>query len=400
MNCTPRKSLSGKKRIFISEYKKMKSNNNQKSTLLGLSILMLMIISSIIACSFMGEDSIIEEEVSFTNPYDDAVLAGTFSKPANTNNFPTVILVSGSGQQDRDENVYGHKPFKILADYLNEKGIAVLRFDDRGYGESSGDVWDATIDVLAQDALAGINYLKSRKDVDPGRIGILGHSLGAMQASMLACRNPDIAFLIMLAGPGVPWAENHIAANAENLKRRGEPEEVIESGNRLFEEMFTVMQAGGDYMDIKDKLSDVISNWKQSLTGVAKEQMNEFDASHPRYFKAMAEDYASPLYMSLANFETAKYLRIVSCPVLSLIGDKDVQVLSSLNNPAIEIALIQAGNENYEVLELNDVNHLFQRCETGLRDEYSTLEEPFDEEILDLIANWILEQPSVALDER
>ncbi len=395
MNRTPKKSLSGKKLNFMSEYKKMKSINIQKSILVGLSILILMFVSSIIACSFVGENSIIEVEVSFANPTDGAVLAGTFSKPAISENFPSVILISGSGQQDRDETVCGHKPFKILADYLNKNGIAVLRFDDRGFGESSGDIWKATIDVLAQDALAGINYLKSRKDVDPGRIGIIGHSLGAMQASMLASENPDIAFLIMLAGPGIPWAENHIAANAENLKRRGEPKEVIESGNRLFEKMFTVMQAGGDYLDVKEKLSDVINNWKQSLTGVAKEQMKEFDKSHPRYWLTMAEDFASPLYMSLANFETAKYLGEVHCPVLSLIGDKDVQVISSLNNPAIEIALLQAGNDNYQMLELNDVNHLFQRCETGLRDEYSELEEPFDEEILELIANWINVQSSV-----
>jgi hypothetical protein len=368
----------------------MKSNYNQKSTLVGLSILTLMIISTIIACSFVGENSIIEEDVNFTNPTDGAELAGTFSRPADIQNFPTVILISGSGQQDRDETVFGHKPFKILADYLNKNGIAVLRFDDRGAGKSTGDVWNSTIGVLAQDALAGINYLKSRKDVNPGRIGIIGHSLGAMQASMLACRNPDIAFLITLSGPGVTWSENHIAANAENLKRRGESVEVIESGTRLLNEMVSIMQAGGDYLSTKDKLTSVISKWKQSLTGEAKDQMKKFDASHPRYWLNMAEDYASPLYMSLANFKTSKYLQEVRCPVLSLIGDKDVQVLSSLNNPAIEIALIRAGNENYQVLELNDVNHLFQHCKTGLADEYPELESPFEEEVLDLITNWIL----------
>ncbi len=355
------------------------------------SILFIAILSTFSACSIVGGNSVIDEEVKFKNPTDGALLAGTFSKPAGNGNFPTVILISGSGQQDRDETIYGHKPFKILAKYLNENDIAVLRFDDRGYGESSGDVWNATIDVLAADALSGIKYLKSRKDVNPNRIGIIGHSLGAMQGAMLASENPDIAFLIMLAGPGVPWAENLVAANDENLKRKGKHAEVIESGNRLLSAMIPLMQAGQDYQTTKAELWEVISKWKQSLSGKAKEEIEGFDEAYPRFWETMAGDYASPIYRSVANFETSGYLKNIHCPVLSIIGDKDVQVLSALNNPAIELALRDGANENYSVLEMPDINHLFQHCETGLADEYPEIEEPFNSEVLEIIAKWINE---------
>lgn len=355
-----------------------------------LSFLTLILTTLIAGCSLSIGNSTTEEDVSFINTSDGAILAGTFSKPDEDGNFPAVILISGSGQQDRDETIYGHKPFKVLAEYLNKNGIAVLRFDDRGFGESTGDVWNATIDVLAADALAGINYLKSRKDVNQSRIGIIGHSIGAMQGANLAAENTEIAFLVMLAGPGVPWAENHVAANNENLKRRGESIEVIESGDRLLNEMIPIMQVGRDYQTTKAKLSELISKWKQSLDGVAKTQIEEFHESHPRYWETMAGDYASPLYLSLANFETSKYLKKIHCPVLSIIGDKDVQVLSALNNPAIELALMEGGNKNYLVLEVSDINHLFQHCETGLADEYAEIDEAFNEEVMEIIAKWIL----------
>lgn len=368
----------------------MKKLANKQSGDLWLSNFMILIlIVTINACTIKGGKSYIEEDVKFTNPVDGAKLAGTFSKPKGSGPFPAVILISGSGLQDRDETVNGHKPFKILAERLTKNGIAVLRFDDRGAGKSKGDVWNATIEVFASDALAGINYLKTRKDVNPFRIGIIGHSQGAMEGMMLASKYDDIAFLIMLAGPGVPWAENMVEANAENLRRQGKSTESIEAGTKLLNKMLPIMQAGGNYETTKVKLFEAIMEWKQSLTGLAKEEIREFDESHPGFWKTMASDYATPIYLSAVNFNPSEYLINIHCPVLSIIGDKDIQVLSSMNNPAIQEALIQAGNKNATVIEMNNINHLLQKCKTGLISEYSEIEESFNNEVAEIIAYWI-----------
>jgi len=355
-------------------------------------IFALAIIATQTACSGLSGNSFIEEEVSFTNPSDGAILSGTLTRPSDKGGFPAVILISGSGLQDRDETVYGHKPFKVLAEYLTQNGIAVLRFDDRGAGKSSGDVWNATIEIFAGDALAGINYLKTCKNVNPYRIGIIGHSQGAMEGMMLASKHDYIGFLIMLGGPGIPWAENLVKANAENLKRQGKGKENINAGTQLLEKMIAVMQAGKDYEITETKLYEVIGEWKQSLTGIAKSEIEEFDKSHPGFWKTMASDYATPIYMSAVNFNPSEYLVKVHCPVLSIIGDKDVQALSSLNNPAIQNALEQAGNNDATILEINNVNHLMQKCETGLISEYAEIEESFNEDILKMITAWIHNQ--------
>ncbi len=373
----------------------MKLKNHWHRIILLSSVFALIAIVALIACSNEGSYSNIQEEVIFTNPTDGAILAGTFSKLSENGIFPAVILISGSGLQDRDETINdGHKPFKVLAKHLTKQGIAVLRFDDRGAGKSKGDVWNATIEVFASDALAGINYLKSRKDVNPNQIGIIGHSQGAMEGMMLASGQNDIAFLVMLGGPGIPWAENMVEANAENLRLQGKSQDNIDAGSQLLNEMIPVMQAGADYESTKTKLFKVISEWKQSLSGEVKGEIEDFDKSHPGFWKTMASDYATPIYMSAVNFIPSQYLKKVSCPVLSIIGNKDIQVLSSLNNPAIKQALIQGGNNNHMVLEMPDINHVFQKCKTGLTSEYSKIDESFNEDMLELIADWILDKNS------
>ncbi len=367
----------------------MKSINYQPGILFLSLILIGMFFATFNACKLKSNNSFIEEDVEFTNPADGAKLAGTFSKPKGSGNFPAVILISGSGLQDRDETVSGHKPFKVLANYLTKKGIAVLRFDDRGTGKSKGDVWNATIEVFAGDALAGFNYLKNRKDVNPFRMGIIGHSQGAMEGMMLASDFDDIAFLIMLAGPGVPWTENLIKANEENLRRQGKSTESIDAGTKLLNKMIPVMQAGGNYETIKTDLYNVIQEWKQSLKGQAKTEIQEFDKSQPGFWKTMASDYATPIYLSAVNFNPFKFLINIDCPVLSIIGAKDVQVLSSLNNPAIQNALNQAENNNTSILEIKNINHLFQKCNTGLVSEYEEINKSFNIEVAEIIANWI-----------
>lgn len=339
----------------------------------------------------------IEEEVVFNNKLDGAILSGTLTKPIGKDTFPVAILISGAGQQDRDETVYGHKPFKVLAEFLSNNGIGVLRYDDRGVGGSKGNVWNATLEVQASDAYAGIQYLKTRKDVDIKNIGIIGHSFGAMQGTILASKYPDISFLVLLGGIGIPWSENHIKADRLSNKLKGEHDEIIEAGSQLLNHLLKAMKSmptNQEYQISKNILVQIIERWQSSLTGKAKTEIEEFTKSHPDFWiKNFAEEYATPIYISCAQFEPYNYLIKIHCPVLSIIGEKDVQVVPE-NNGAIEMALKRVGNNNYKVIAPKDINHLFQKCETGLISEYEKIDEDFNLNVMMDISDWINENKS------
>lgn len=335
-----------------------------------------------------------EEEVVFRNNLDGAIFTGTLTKPIGKDKYPIAILISGAGQQDRDETVYGHKPFKELAEFLSNNGISVLRYDDRGVGGSKGNVWDATLEVQASDAYAGIKYLKSRNDYDNNQIGIIGHSLGAMQGTILASKHTDISFLVLLGGVGIPWSENHIKADRLSNKLKGQPDEIIEAGSQLFKPLLKAIESmsiNQDYQVSKKILVQIIEKWQSSLTGIAKTQIGEFTKSNPDFWiKNIAEEYATPIYISCAKFKPTGYLTQIQCPVLSIIGEKDVQVIPE-NNTAIEKALRKGKNNNYEVITPKNINHLLQKCETGLISEYEKIDEDFNLSVMIKISDWINE---------
>jgi pimeloyl-ACP methyl ester carboxylesterase len=334
-----------------------------------------------------------EEEVTFTNPADGTMLAGTFTRPVNTDVFPSVVLISGSGPQDRDETVYGHKPFKVLAEFLSEKGIGVLRFDDRGVGGSKGDVWNATLEILSSDAYAGIQYLKKRSDVNPDHIGVIGHSIGAMQGTILTSTHEDISFLVMLGGPGLPWTENSIRSDSLINTLNGSPPEVVKAGMALLGSLYGAIidfPDNQDYSTSTDIVIQIIRHWQSTLTGTAKEEMDAFTAAQPDFWREqIAEEFATPLFISCVKFDPFHYLSRTVCPVLSIIGEKDVQVVPE-NNRAIENALKAGGNRQYKTLIPKNINHLMQKCETGLISEYERIDEDFNPEVMNIIAEWIL----------
>ncbi len=344
------------------------------------------------SCKSTGK--FIEEEVVFRNDLHDATFTGTLTKPSGKDKFPVVILISGSGQQDRDETVYGHKPSKILAEFLSSNGVGVLRYDDRGIGGSTGDVWSASLEVQASDAYAGIHYLKSRKDIDHDNIGIIGHSIGALQGTILASKYQDISFLVMLGGLGIPFCENHIKADSLSNKLQGKPDEIIEAGRHLLESLCDAikeMPDNQDYTTSKNILIHTISEWQASLEGEAKAEIDDFTKSNPDFWiKNIAEEYATPIYISCMKYEPYDYLTNIECPVLSIIGAKDVQVVPE-NNAAIQKALEEAGNKNFRVVAPENINHIFQRCETGLISEYIEIDEDFNIEIMELILEWLNE---------
>ncbi len=335
------------------------------------------------------------EEVVFRNNLDGAILSGTFTKPVGKDKFPIAVLISGAGQQDRDETVYGHKPFKVLAEFLSNNGIGVLRYDDRGIGKSTGNVWNATLEVQASDAYAGIKYLKSRNDIDNNQIGIIGHSLGAMQGTILVSKYPDISFLVLLGGIGIPWIENHIEADKLSNTIKGEPIEIIEAGTTLLKTLCDEMKQTPDsqsYQITKNKLIHIVEEWQLSLKGIAKTKIEEFIKSNPAFFiNTIAEEYSTPIYISCAKFEPLKYLTNIKCPVLSIIGDKDVQVISE-NNDAIKNSLEKSGNNNHKIITPKNINHMMQKCETGLISEYADIDEDFNLKIMIEISEWIIEK--------
>jgi len=331
-----------------------------------------------------------EEEVTFANGKDGAKLAGALTIPDTEKAFPAVVLISGSGLQDRDETAYGHKPFEVLADFLSRRGIAVLRYDDRGAGLSIGPLEGVTPEHFAEDAYAGLRYLKARKDLNIGDIGLIGHSMGAVEGGILASRRDDVAFLVMLAGPGIPLDENMLKADSVSNSRSGRDAEAVRAGQILLRSLIARVKKDRDSGDTEADLDRIINEWRNSLPAGIKEGIDAFTESNPDHWRAMASEWSTPYFRYVLQFDPRPVISTISCPVLSLIGEKDVQTLPEENSLAIEHALESGRCEDYRVEIVPGVNHLFQRCETGAISEYSRLGEPFGAGVPAEIAEWIL----------
>ncbi len=300
-------------------------------------------------------------------------LAGTLTIPSGKGPFPAVVLITGSGPQDRDESLMGHKPFLVLSDYLTRKGIAVLRVDDRGVAKSTGDFATATTADFATDTEAGIAYLQTRPEVDAKKIGLIGHSEGGVIAPMIAARNHDVAFIVMLAGSGVPGDQIIVAQTELIIEASGQShEEAMKAGAKQRERLDLIKQNSDQASlekQLREKLAGEVS---EANIGVAIRQLS------------------SPWLRYFINYDPAIALGKVTCPVLALNGGKDLQVPPSQNLPAIKKALQAAGNKDYETDELPGLNHLFQTAKTGSPSEYAQIEETMSPVVLEKIASWIL----------
>jgi pimeloyl-ACP methyl ester carboxylesterase len=319
-----------------------------------------------------------EEEVAYDNKAAGIQLAATLTTPTGAGPFPAVLLICGSGPHDRDESLQGHRPFLVLADYLTRKGIAVLRADKRGVGQSTGDIEAATITDFATDAEAGVAYLKTRTQVDAHKIGLVGHSEGAMVAPMVATLNPDVAFLVLMAGPGVPGDQILAVQKAFDLKVRHFSAEAIDRAVAGDRDVFALIKSErGDRAILEKKLRD-------KLTGVIPANQMDFQ------MKFMT----SPWFRQFIAYDPAPALSKVTVPVLAIDGEKDMQVTPEQNLPPIRKAL--AGNKNCEIDELPGLNHLFQTAQTGNPNEYGDIEETMSTVALEKIAGWILTTASVS----
>lgn len=324
-----------------------------------------------------------EEEVAYKNSSANIELAATLTIPQGKGPFPAVLLMSGSGPHDRDESLMGHKPFLVLADYLTRKGIVVLRADKRGVGKSGGNYAEAVMADFASDADAGVAYLKTRVEVNPHKIGLVGHSEGGVEAPMSAAHNPDVAFVVMMAGTGVPGDQLLPEQMRLIEQAAGKSADEIEKDLAMQRDLLATVE--------KDKDDSVLEkDVREKLTGKVPE------AQIGMQVKAMS----SPWFRGLLAYDPAPTLTKLTCPVLAINGEKDVQVPPQQNLPPIRKALEASGNKNYEVDELPGLNHLFQTAKTGGIGEYSEIEETMSPVAMEKIASWILKQSAPAQPAR
>lgn len=325
-------------------------------------------------------------EVSFINEEEKGVkLAGTLTIPNGSGPFPAVVLVSGSGQQDRDETVFNHKPFLVLADHLTRNGIAVLRYDDRGVGGSTGEVLNATTVNFAMDANAAVNHLLNNNLIDNSKIGIIGHSEGGIIAPMLAQQSDEVSFIIMLAGPGISGKEIIFQQTKMILETEKVDENLLNKYmgalDKILNHLITVNE--------KDKKTELMNKEIADFMNGLDEREKEILKKNNMQLEGRLQMLLLPWVDFFLKHDPADDLENVLCPVLALLGEKDVQVPSKTNLQPIKNALEKAGNKDFEVLEMKSMNHMFQECKTGAMSEYYYISHTISPKVLEIVTNWI-----------
>jgi pimeloyl-ACP methyl ester carboxylesterase len=302
--------------------------------------------------------------------------------PKGDGPFPATVLVSGSGPQDRNEEIFEHKPFMVLADHLTRAGIAVLRYDDRGTGQSGGTFGTSTSATFTTDALAAVDYLLKDTRIDKKKIGITGHSEGGLIAPMAAAKSKKVRFIVMMAGPGVPGSEILVRQVGLLSKAAGADDDTIRSIQTAQKEALDMVISGAGKEEVRPKIKSLVEAQigasADGLEQAVDQAMSELTSPWFRYF--IAADPRPDLR------------KLKKIPVLALNGEKDLQVDPKQNLPAIEKALQAAKNKDFTVVELPGLNHLFQKAETGAVSEYYSLEETMNPAALDLIRDWIVER--------
>lgn len=332
-----------------------------------------------------------EEEVRFTN--GAVTLAGTLTLPSVRQLHPAMILISGSGPQDRDETVPGvpgYVPFRWIADHLGRRGFAVLRYDDRGTAKSTGDHSVATSLDLASDAEAALRYVLSRRDVDSSRIGIMGHSEGGLIAAMVAARNRRVAFVISMAGPGVRGYEVFVVQGQRSLRAEGLEESQIAQFS-MTQRMILDLIVAGNWAALESRLYEQILASLRALPPERRRQIGDLEAVARRDTGRVLVFYRGWVRFFLTHDPGQDWGRVKS-PVLALFGVLDVQVDWKQNSPAMEAALARAGNHDVTVVTFSRANHFFQEAVTGSIREYATLPKAFVPAFLPTITEWLADR--------
>ena len=323
------------------------------------------------------------EEVTFQNTKANISLSGTLTLPTKEGNFPVVILITGSGPQTRDEEIFGHKAFLVLSDYLTKNGIAVLRYDDRGVGQSTGDFKSATSADFATDVESAIDYLKTRNEINKKKIGLIGHSEGGLIAPIVAVKSKDVAFIALLAGTGIQGDQILLLQQKLIAKASGTSDEEVQKTELENTKVYKIIKQSTTMEQLK---IDLTNYYKQAL----KENPNGM--SEDQFVNLMVENLATPWMQYFISYNPVPTLEKVKCPVLAINGAKDLQVPPKENLEGIKKAVTKGGNKNMTTIELPNLNHLFQECTTGSPKEYGTIEQTFSPTALTIVLNWIKAQ--------
>lgn len=327
-----------------------------------------------------------EEEVVFTNKKDSIILAGTLTIPATKGNYPVVILITGSGPQNRNEEIFEHKPFAVIADDLTKKGIAVLRIDDRGVGKSTGSFSNSTSADFANDVIAAIDFLKTRTEINPKKIGLIGHSEGGMIAPMVAVQSKDIRFIVLMAGPGTPIDELLVEQSAKAARLAGTNEDLIKSNSDLYSGMYAILKSS-ESNNIERQLTDYLTAGMLKMPeGMKPQTEQELSQAVENQVKIVTGKW----FRYFIKYNPAENLTKVTCPVLAINGTLDFQVPATSNLKAIGAALTR--NKHFKLVELSGLNHLFQEATTGAFDEYAKIEQTISPKTLDVMSAWIIQQ--------
>ncbi|MEX1203262.1 MAG: alpha/beta fold hydrolase [Ferruginibacter sp.] len=341
----------------------------------------------------------LEEEVIFENKSAGIQLVGTLSYPKPLPNvdylkvptYPAVILITGSGPQDRDETLFEHKPFAVIADYLTKKGFAVLRYDERGVGKSTGKFQESTTADFANDTEAAFDFLKSQSQIDTAHIGLIGHSEGGMIAPMLAARRNDIAFIVMLAGPGTPTPELMQEQIEAVLLSQGGDSALAAIGGSFFKKMAKAVNSSKDTSILFTNALAIANEWSIQQPDSILTMMNmENVAERAIAVRNQLKPMMTPWFRYFLSIDPGVYLSKLSCKVMALNGDKDIQVVALSNLKAIKTALQKSKSTQYDIISLPGLNHLFQSCKTCTTAEYGELEETFSPIVLQKMGEWLL----------
>ncbi len=319
-------------------------------------------------------------------------LACTLTLPSQGGPLPAVVLLTGSGPQNRDEEVFGMRPFKLIADDFTTKGIAVLRCDDRGVGGSTGSTRDASSADFADDALADVAFLKGRPEIDKARIGLLGHSEGGLVAPLAASRSSDVAFIVLLSGPAVT-GEKILYAQSEALNRAaGATEDAIRLNAEIQKLSFAAVRTNSGWDELAGQIRTVMKSILEAAPPAQRLSPDKEDAMIKTRVDAQLANLRTPWFKFFLDYDPAPTLQRVKCPVLAVFGELDLQVPAAVNRDPMEQALKSGGNSAYRIEVLARANHLYQEAKTGTVQEYTTLRKEFVPELLPLLTSWILKQ--------
>jgi pimeloyl-ACP methyl ester carboxylesterase len=331
-------------------------------------------------------------DVVYENKAGGIKLAGTLTLPPTKGPFPAVILITGSGAQDRDESILGHKPFLVLADYLTRRGVAVLRVDDRGVGGSTGTTGTSTTEEFAGDALAGMAFLKKQTDIDSKKIGLIGHSEGGLIAPIAAARSKDVAYIILMAGTGLPGSEILEIQGQLILKAGGASESEMKKEREKQKRLIDIIATEKDVKAAEAKLATA---WKEIVDAMPEAERKALDATGGSMSEAAIKAFNNTWFRYFLTYDPRPTLRLVKCPVLAINGEKDLQVAAKENLAEVAKALAAGGNTNVKTVELPGLNHLFQPCKTGSPSEYAAIETTIAPEALKTIGDWIVLQTGI-----